>query len=70
MPISLTVNGKTHHLDVDPRWLLADVLREQLNLRGTHLGCEQGVCGACTVLIDGRPAPALHWPSASTTPRC
>lgn len=55
-PITLTVNGKTHDLEVDPRWLLADVLREQLNLRGTHLGCEQGVCGACTVLIDGRPA--------------
>lgn len=54
--ITLTVNGTQHHLDVEPRWLLADVLREQLNLTGTHLGCEQGVCGACTILLNGRPA--------------
>ncbi len=54
--ITLTVNGTEHHLDVEPRWLLADVLREQLNLTGTHLGCEQGVCGACTILLNGRPA--------------
>lgn len=40
---------------MDPRWLLADVLRDQLGLTGTHLGCEQGVCGACTVLLNGRP---------------
>lgn len=54
--ISLTVNGTPHQIDVEPRWLLADVLREQLQLTGTHLGCEQGVCGACTILLDGRPA--------------
>ncbi len=54
--ITLTVNGTQHRLEVDPRWLLADVLREQLNLTGTHLGCEQGVCGACTILLNGRPA--------------
>ena len=54
--ITLTVNGTQHRLDVEPRWLLADVLREQLNLTGTHLGCEQGVCGACTILLNGRPA--------------
>lgn len=54
--ITLIVNGTPHHLDVEPRWLLADVLREQLGLTGTHLGCEQGVCGACTVLLNGRPA--------------
>ncbi len=53
--INLTVNGTPHHLDVEPRWLLADVLRENLGLTGTHLGCEQGVCGACTVLLDARP---------------
>ena len=53
--ISLKVNGTTHHLEVEPRWLLADVLRDQLGLTGTHLGCEQGVCGVCTVLMDGRP---------------
>ncbi len=56
VPITLTVNGTRHQIEVEPRWLLADVLREQLGLTGTHLGCEQGVCGACTVLLDGRPA--------------
>lgn len=54
--ITLTINGTQHRLTVEPRWLLADVLREQLNLTGTHLGCEQGVCGACTILLNGRPA--------------
>ncbi len=56
VPITLTVNGVKHALEVEPRWLLADVLRDELHLTGTHLGCEQGVCGACTVLLDGRPA--------------
>jgi aerobic carbon-monoxide dehydrogenase small subunit len=51
----LSVNGVEHHLDVEPRRLLADALREDLHLTGTHLGCEQGACGACTVLLDGRP---------------
>ncbi|MBV9195293.1 MAG: (2Fe-2S)-binding protein [Solirubrobacterales bacterium] len=55
-PISLTVNGNVHELEVEPRWLLCDVLRHQLGLTGTHVGCEHGVCGCCTVLIDGRPA--------------
>lgn len=55
VPITLTVNGQTHRLEVEPRWLLADVLREQLALTGTHLGCEQGVCGACTILLNDRP---------------
>ncbi|MBS0559003.1 MAG: SRPBCC family protein [Proteobacteria bacterium] len=53
--IVLSVNGADHTLLVEPRTHLADALREQLNLTGTHLGCEQGVCGACTVLIDGVP---------------
>lgn len=53
--IRLTVNGQTHTLNVPPRKLLADCLREDLRLTGTHLGCEQGVCGACTVLLDGEP---------------
>jgi len=54
--ITLTVNGGEHTLDdVEPRQLLSDVLRERLGLVGTHVGCEHGVCGACTVLIDGRP---------------
>ncbi|MEA2284902.1 MAG: xanthine dehydrogenase YagT iron-sulfur-binding subunit, partial [Solirubrobacteraceae bacterium] len=51
--ISLTVNGTAVDLDVEPRITLADALRQNLNLTGTHLGCEHGVCGACTVLIDG-----------------
>ncbi|MCY0898899.1 MAG: (2Fe-2S)-binding protein [Firmicutes bacterium] len=55
IPMTLTVNGQSYQLTVEPRWLLADVLREQLHLTGTHLGCEHGVCGACTVLWDGRP---------------
>ena len=49
------VNGRTASLELAPRWTLADVLREQLGLKGTHLGCEHGVCGACTVLLDGEP---------------
>lgn len=53
--ISLTVNGISVSANVAPRTHLADFLREQLSLTGTHLGCEQGVCGACTVMIDGKP---------------
>jgi aerobic carbon-monoxide dehydrogenase small subunit len=51
--IALTVNGEAHEREVDVRMLLADFLRRELGLTGTHIGCEQGVCGACTVLIDG-----------------
>ena len=51
--VTITVNGTTHHVAVEPRKTLADVLREELGLTGTHLGCEHGVCGACTVIIDG-----------------
>ncbi len=54
--INLTVNGKPVTASVEPRLHLADFLREQQLLTGTHIGCEQGVCGACTVLIDGAPA--------------
>jgi aerobic-type carbon monoxide dehydrogenase small subunit (CoxS/CutS family) len=54
--IQLTVNGSPVEGLVEPRRLLADFLREDLELRGTHLGCEQGVCGACTVLLNGEPA--------------
>ncbi len=56
--ISATVNGKLVQSSVEPRTSLADLLREELRLTATHLGCEQGVCGACTVLIDGQPARA------------
>lgn len=53
---TLSVNDQYYNVtDVEPRLLLADVLRDVLNLTGTHLGCEHGACGACTVLIDGRP---------------
>jgi aerobic carbon-monoxide dehydrogenase small subunit len=54
--ISLRVNGAAIADDVPPRLSLADFLRERHNLTGTHLGCEHGVCGACTVLVDGAPA--------------
>jgi carbon-monoxide dehydrogenase small subunit len=54
-PINLTVNGKAVSASVEPRTHLADFLRETLNLTGTHLGCEHGVCGACTLIVDGEP---------------
>jgi carbon-monoxide dehydrogenase small subunit len=53
--IQLTVNGRPAAGDVEPRRLLADFLRRDLGLTGTHLGCEHGICGACTVLLDGEP---------------
>jgi len=53
--ISLTVNGTQYEHTVDPRLLLSDFLRESLGLTGTHIGCEHGVCGACTVMFDGQP---------------
>ena len=55
MKVELTVNGAARTGDPEPRKTLADFLREDLGLTGTHLGCEHGVCGACTVLIDGEP---------------
>ena len=54
--IRVTVNGTPFEREVEPRRLLADFLREDLNLTGTHVGCEHGVCGACTVLLDGDSA--------------
>lgn len=54
--IQFEVNGQSVEAVVEPRWLLSDVLRHQLGLTGTHVGCEQGVCGACTILLDGDPA--------------
>ncbi|MCX4095663.1 (2Fe-2S)-binding protein [Nocardia sp. alder85J] len=53
MRVEFTVNGQRETVEVEPRRTLADALREDLGLTGTHLGCEHGVCGACTVLVDG-----------------
>ncbi|WP_420629706.1 (2Fe-2S)-binding protein [Candidatus Leptofilum sp.] len=55
MNIELSINGKTYEKEVEPRLLLSDFLRHELGLTGTHVGCEQGVCGACTILFDGEP---------------
>ena len=54
--ITLRVNGAPHAISVEPRRLLSDALRHDCGLTGTHVGCEHGVCGACTVLVDGRSA--------------
>ncbi|RDD62201.1 (2Fe-2S)-binding protein [Ferruginivarius sediminum] len=56
--VTMTVNGQTVTRHVSPRMLLTDFIRHELGLTGTHVGCEHGVCGACTVLIDGRAARA------------
>ena len=53
--ITLTVNGQSYERQVEPRLLLSDFLRHELGLTGTHVGCEHGVCGACTILFDGQP---------------
>ena len=58
MQTKFNVNGKTHAVDIEPRLTLVDCLRHTLGLTGTHVGCEHGVCGACTVIIDGKPARA------------
>jgi xanthine dehydrogenase YagT iron-sulfur-binding subunit len=52
--VTLTINGQQHRLDLDPRTSLLDALREHLHMTGTKKGCNQGACGACTVLVDGR----------------
>ena len=54
-PVELSVNGERHRLEIPHRKTLADAIREDCGLTGTHVGCEHGVCGACTVLVDGRP---------------
>jgi len=55
MNISVTVNGKQYERSIEPRMLLSDFIRHELGLTGTHIGCEHGVCGTCTVLFDGEP---------------
>ena len=54
-PLSLRVNGETHMVFAEPRRMLSDVLRDDCGLTGTHVGCEHGICGACTVIVDGDP---------------
>ena len=56
--VELRVNGRQHELVVEARRTLADMLRHDLGYTGTHLGCEHGICGACTVILDGQPARA------------
>ncbi|UPK74969.1 (2Fe-2S)-binding protein [Nocardioidaceae bacterium SCSIO 66511] len=56
--VTITVNGREHELLLESRKTLADTLRDDLGLTGTHLGCEHGICGACTVLLDGEPVRA------------
>ncbi len=58
IPIQVTVNGRRHERAVEPRLLLSDFLRQDLALTGTHVGCEHGVCGACTILLDGEAVRA------------
>jgi aerobic-type carbon monoxide dehydrogenase small subunit (CoxS/CutS family) len=58
MNIQVRVNGAAHSREVEPRMLLSDFIRQELGLTGTHVGCEHGVCGACTILFDGEPARA------------
>ena len=53
MPVTLRINGETHDLEIEPRVSLLDVLREYISLTGTKKGCDQGACGACTVLVNG-----------------
>jgi carbon-monoxide dehydrogenase small subunit len=53
--IALTINGESHAVSVEPRRTLADVIRDDCGKTGTHIGCEHGVCGACTVLVEGEP---------------
>lgn len=53
-PVTVTVNGQAYERHIEPRLLLSDFLRHELQLSGTHVGCEHGVCGACTILLDGQ----------------
>jgi isoquinoline 1-oxidoreductase subunit alpha len=67
--LKLIVNGKTHHLDVEPEMPLLWVLREQLGLQGTKYGCGVGICGACTVHIDGEPVRSCSLPVSKAAGR-
>lgn len=56
LTVTITINDKEYSRDVEPRMLLSDFLRHELGLTGTHVGCEHGVCGACTIMLDGESA--------------
>ena len=60
LSVSLTVNGKPVSAEIESRTLLVDFLRDRLRLTGTHVGCDTAQCGACTVLVDGKPAKACN----------
>jgi carbon-monoxide dehydrogenase small subunit len=60
IPVSLTVNGKPVTAEVEPRMLLVELLRERLQLTGTHVGCDTAQCGACTVLVDDKPVKSCN----------
>ena len=66
VPIDILVNGQRHAVSVEPWMTLADMLREKLGLKGTHIGCGEGVCGSCTVLIDGTAARSCTTLAAQT----
>ncbi len=55
VPVTLSINGRDHAIEVEPRRTLADAIRDDCGQTGTHIGCEHGVCGACTVIVDGEP---------------
>ena len=59
-PVAMTVNGRPVKADLDPRTLLAEFLRDHLRLTGTHIGCDTGQCGACTVHVDGRAVKSCN----------
>ena len=65
MPVQFQVNGKNVEVEVEPRLTLADCLRHHLRLTGTHVGCEHGVCGACTVIVDGAAVRSCVTPLAA-----
>lgn len=58
IPVTLNVNSRNYHVNVEARQTLADVIREECGLTGTHVGCEHGICGSCTIIVDGAPVRA------------
>ena len=69
IPVTTSINDKRVHLEVEPRWTLAELLRDELRLTGTKVSCEMQVCGACTVLVDGSPVSSCTYLAADTDGR-